>query len=219
MPAEQIYVAHVPGGTRIEQSHGALARSRILAEATAMFADRGFHGVTIRDLAARAGVNIAAINYHFRSKEDLHAAVIDTALSQWSSEVLSIETLGADAGLEAVLHHVMSALIAPVIDRDHNHLVLRLLAWNILESSASHLQGRVNAFAIVLSQLLAPYLPRACGADDSVLLAQWLVGQCLLISPALRPGHAALEADLAKLIDTSVKLAIGGLGSMTRTEA
>lgn len=216
MAAEPAPGLQVAAGARHDQSHGAQVRFRILSVATEMFADRGFQGVTIRDLAARAGVNIAAINYHYRSKEDLHAAVIDAALSQWSSEVLSVETLAPDAGLEVVLNHIMSALIAPVIEREHNHLLLRLLAWNMLESSASHLQGRVNAFALVLSQVLEPYLPRSFDTADCVLLAQWLVGQCLLISPALQPGRTLAPTDLLRLIETSVTLAMDGLRGVTR---
>ena len=39
-------------------------KHRLLAAATELFAEHGFHGTTIRDIAARAGVNVAAGNYH-----------------------------------------------------------------------------------------------------------------------------------------------------------
>src|SRR5580704_18264254 len=48
---------------------------RILKTAERLFAERGFNGVSVRTLAAAAGVNIASIGYHFRSKEGLLAEV------------------------------------------------------------------------------------------------------------------------------------------------
>jgi AcrR family transcriptional regulator len=46
-------------------------RDRILKTAERMFAARGFNGVSVRELAAAAQVNIASIGYHFRNKEGL----------------------------------------------------------------------------------------------------------------------------------------------------
>src|SRR5476649_388248 len=50
-------------------------RDRILKTAERLFAERGFNGVSVRELAAAANVNIASIGYHFRSKEGLLAEV------------------------------------------------------------------------------------------------------------------------------------------------
>jgi TetR/AcrR family transcriptional regulator, regulator of cefoperazone and chloramphenicol sensitivity len=51
-------------------------RSRILEAAGAIFAERGFDKATIRDICARASVNLASANYHFGDKERLYAATI-----------------------------------------------------------------------------------------------------------------------------------------------
>jgi AcrR family transcriptional regulator len=50
-------------------------RERILKTAERLFAERGFNGVSVRELAGAANVNIASIGYHFRSKEGLLAQV------------------------------------------------------------------------------------------------------------------------------------------------
>src|SRR6266436_4901991 len=49
-------------------------RSAILAAAERLYADRGFGDVTLRDIVAAAEVNLAAVNYHFGSKDELRAA-------------------------------------------------------------------------------------------------------------------------------------------------
>ena len=52
------------------------SRARIIEAAGQLFADRGFDGVSVRELARHAEVNAAAINYHFGGKEGLYHAVL-----------------------------------------------------------------------------------------------------------------------------------------------
>src|ERR1041385_425322 len=51
-------------------------RRRIIDAATELFAERGFHTTTARDIARRAGANVAAGNYHYGSKKDLYLEVL-----------------------------------------------------------------------------------------------------------------------------------------------
>ena len=51
-------------------------RKRLIAAASELFAERGFHGTKARDIAARAGVNLAAGNYHYGSKRELYLEVL-----------------------------------------------------------------------------------------------------------------------------------------------
>lgn len=50
-------------------------RRRLLDVAATLFAERGFHRTTARDVAENAGVNLAAANYHFGSKKALYLEV------------------------------------------------------------------------------------------------------------------------------------------------
>jgi AcrR family transcriptional regulator len=49
---------------------------RLLAAATELFARRGFHGTSIRQIAERAGANVAAGHYHYGSKRGLYLQVL-----------------------------------------------------------------------------------------------------------------------------------------------
>jgi AcrR family transcriptional regulator len=51
-------------------------RARLLDAAAGLFAEQGFHGTTVREIADRAGVNLAAGNYHFGSKRALYLEVL-----------------------------------------------------------------------------------------------------------------------------------------------
>ena len=50
-------------------------KARILSAAEEVFAARGFDGASTREIAARAGVNISSLHYHWESKETLYFAV------------------------------------------------------------------------------------------------------------------------------------------------
>jgi AcrR family transcriptional regulator len=56
-------------------------RREILKAAEESFAAAGFTGATTREVAARAGVNVATLHYHFGNKEGLYRAVIDRAVA------------------------------------------------------------------------------------------------------------------------------------------
>ena len=57
----------------------AIARQRLLDAACEAFAEYGYRRATVRDICARAGVNLSAVNYHFGSKRELYAEVLRLA--------------------------------------------------------------------------------------------------------------------------------------------
>ena len=61
-------------------------RKRLIAAASELFAERGFHATTARDIARRAGVNLAAGHYHYGSKKDLYLEVLQAQFAQiWTT--------------------------------------------------------------------------------------------------------------------------------------
>jgi AcrR family transcriptional regulator len=63
---------------RVTRASAKPTRDRIVAAATDLFSERSFDGATTREIAARAGVTQPLLNYHFRSKEELWQAAVDS---------------------------------------------------------------------------------------------------------------------------------------------
>ncbi len=53
-----------------------VTRDRLIDAAGAVFAERGYRGATMREIAERSGANLAAAHYHFGSKQDLYRDVV-----------------------------------------------------------------------------------------------------------------------------------------------
>lgn len=63
-------------------------KDRLIKVAMQMFAERGYDGVTVRDISREAGVSVGLINHHFGSKEGLREAVDRKFLKQFEEAVL-----------------------------------------------------------------------------------------------------------------------------------
>jgi AcrR family transcriptional regulator len=91
-------------------------RTAILAAAERLYADRGFGDVTLRDIVAEANVNLAAVNYHFGSKDELIAELFVTRSIQLNRERLRLLQAAEEAGGgRASIDAVLSALVGPTL--------------------------------------------------------------------------------------------------------
>lgn len=94
-------------------------KERILDSAEQLFAQRGFYGVSLRDITQAAGVDVALVGYHFGGKRELFTAVFERR-----AEVLHRERLER---LEAVrraalpgapaLEAIINAFTEPLLER------------------------------------------------------------------------------------------------------
>lgn len=91
-------------------------RTAILNAAERLYAERGFGDVTLRDIVAAAEVNLAAVNYHFGSKDELIAELfvsrsIATNRERLNELKLAEEAGGGRAGIDSILR----ALVGPTL--------------------------------------------------------------------------------------------------------
>lgn len=110
-------------------------RARILDAALDLFGERGLTGATVRDIAARAKVNVAAISYHFGGKEELYRAVAVMVIGGMEARIRSRAgpVLGeapgspeaALAGLETLIETIVDVVVGPQEMRRVARFVIR----------------------------------------------------------------------------------------------
>jgi AcrR family transcriptional regulator len=90
--------------------------SAILAAAERLYADRGFGDVTLRDIVAEANVNLAAVNYHFGSKDELIAELFVTRSLALNRERLQeLRAVEDRGGGRAEIADILRALVGPTL--------------------------------------------------------------------------------------------------------
>jgi len=89
-------------------------RTAILAAAERLYAERGFSDVTLRDIVAEANVNLAAVNYHFGSKDELIAELFVTRSLALNRERLKeLKAAEEKGGGRAEIADILRALVGP----------------------------------------------------------------------------------------------------------
>jgi AcrR family transcriptional regulator len=91
-------------------------RALILDAAERLYAERGFADVTLRDIVAEAGVNLAAVNYHFGSKDELIAELFVTRSIATNRERLNeLKAAETAGGGRADIESILRALVGPTL--------------------------------------------------------------------------------------------------------
>lgn len=93
-------------------------KTRILDAAEQLFADHGFANTSMRDITAAAEVNLAAVNYHFGSKESLFIAVMERGTVPLNQERLRrLDTLETTAGSTPLgTEELVRAFLTPMFE-------------------------------------------------------------------------------------------------------
>ena len=91
-----------------------MARSRnteqkIFDAATELFLEKGVDRTSVREIAAKAGINLALMNYYFRSKENLFSAIFSQLVKKNSEELIRI--LNSDLELEEKIRQYVNVYI------------------------------------------------------------------------------------------------------------
>ena len=206
-------------------------RERLLDAAGQVFSEKGFRAATVRDIVQKAGgANIAAVNYHFRDKEGLYAAVLEHFAREAVLKYPAHGGLPEDASPEEQFRAFVRAFLLRIFDKGHPSVHGKLMAREMIEPT--------RALDRIVEQVIRPMYGRLCGivkalAGPRVSLrqieasAKSVVGQCLFYKhcgPVIerldgrRPDVRDLDALADHIVEFSLH-AVRGLASPRRRAA
>ena len=141
-------------------------KERILGAAETLFAQHGFAGTSLRQVTSRADVNLAAVNYHFGSKENLINEVFRRRMDEMSQARLraleAAKILEMPERLPAVLAAFIEPALALTLDRQGGSAFVRVLARAYAEKNERLRKFLSDNYGQVLrefSRALAECLP------------------------------------------------------------
>jgi AcrR family transcriptional regulator len=225
------------GALREERSshdnRGAETRQRLIHSALEVFGEYGFDGASTRMLAERAGANLAAIPYHFGSKEGLYRAaaeyVVDFSKREMQPIIDRIESMAmerkvsrraASELLEELLQRFSSLVIgSPEADSWAGFIMREQLhpgaAFEIL------FEGLMKKLIDAASRMLAITLRMRPDDPRLMITTQTVLGQIVIF----RSGRAAvlrqlgwddISSDRLKLIQSVVRENLGRITGQTK---
>jgi AcrR family transcriptional regulator len=98
-------------------------KGRLLDAAEALFGDRGVAGVSVREITAAADANIAAVNYHFGSKDGLLEEVLNRRMEPLNAERLRLLDLVESAAGDGAptVEGILDAFVGPTFRMKRKH--------------------------------------------------------------------------------------------------
>ena len=195
-------------------------RARLLDAAREIFSQHGFQGATVRDICRHAEANVAAVNYHFGSKDGLFAEALNFA----PLKAMQLANVKADADPEVRLRLFIRDFMLMLLDEANGSLPCRIMARELADPTPA-LNKIVREAIAPLHEFLCKLLREIIG--DRVSEAELCrcmhstLGQCLYyrhshpvlqrLHPKLRYDYEEIEAIAGHITDFS----LAGIGHIS----
>ena len=121
-----------------------------------LFAVKGFDGASIRDIAKLADVNVASLNYHFKSKENLHQELVSYLIGEFKAKVTNIAQMKTAAEYSVKIYEAMTADSAKCLNQ-----FKIILATEGESCDTEPYPIGYEQFSAYLSKELTPKVPQA----------------------------------------------------------
>jgi len=206
-------------------------RERILSQAEVLFADKGYQGVSVREITAAADCNVAAVNYHFGNKQNLYLEVFR---ARWLPRAKrlhecfrrSLASQDAPSPASVIQALAQAFLIGPLSDEErhrHHQLMVREL-WEPTEALEVVADQVMGPFFREFTDTLRLLMPKGIGVEEERMAfsALSILGMVLYFNFArvAVTRITGCEYDLAfknRLVAHIVRFSCGGLdGIRTR---
>ncbi len=206
-------------------------RERLLDAGEVLFAECGFEGTSVRDVTGAAVCNVAAVSYHFGSKEGLYVAVFERRLDALREIRLAavrqvVEQAVQSGRLEDLLQAFVAAFLQPMLDPKRGGVMMRLFMRELNDPRlppgeiVRRMIGPIKSAMLEAMCRVRPNLDRMT-AD---LCLHSVVGQLvhvLQVHQIMRgaPPEAVPMLDMPRVVDHVVRFSLAGIEAVARERA
>lgn len=195
-------------------------RTALLRAAGEVFAEAGFRAATVRQICQRAGVNIAAVNYHFRDKTGLYLEVLRYAHAR-ARERHPDDTARLARATPAVrLHAFVRGLLRRLLDPGPTAWHGKLVAMEMINPSTAldHLiEEPIRPLAEDLRRIVTDVLGPGADPETVRLCGSSILSQCLFyrhcqsVIQRLFPQQRFGSGDIDRLADHIARFSLAAL--------
>ncbi|MET8029145.1 TetR/AcrR family transcriptional regulator [Streptomyces avermitilis] len=196
--------------TDLRREAGQRTRDGLQAAALELLAQRGQEGVTLREITDRAGVNVAAVSYHFGSLKALCDSAIEHALERYlDAQILALDSLGSTSTLQEVAAAFARPMVRALAAGGQDLAVMRTVARVGIDPPQGweRLAGKFDQSRREALRVLTANLP---GVDEQELIFRTRCAAGLLNWLALAPIGAELAAMSAEQIERQLVPVVAG---------
>ena len=186
----------------------------IVKAATHLFSERGFRGVTTRELAKACGVSEPVLYEHFADKRQLYAAILEQTAAENPSITRRIDEAFASNLAAPQFLHLIADTIVRFLDRNHNYS--RLVLFSALEGhelAQLNFEHHMKPFHTMLVKRLQADIDagtlRACDAVSAARVFLGMLNQYFVYD--LHFGFSLSKASRKKAIKGMVEIFLHGI--------
>ena len=195
-------------------------QQRLLESACALFAEKGYPSTTIADICDRARTNTAAVNYYFRSKENLYAEAWRLAF-QRSFEAHPLDGgVGHDAPPEARLRgHILSTVQRITDPKAYEFDIVEKERANPTGLLAEIMRSSIQPVRQHMAAIVRELLGEKASEQHVILCQRSIMAQCMHILLSRRLGRQVvgpprLKLGLEVIAEHIVRFSLAGIRDM-----
>ena len=196
---------------------------KLLVAAGEVFAENGFKNTTVRDICKRADVNVAAVNYHFGSKEKLYEAVWENSNRAAVKKRMDELDLARTDDPEKRIRLFVKTLLRNILDQNRPEWDFRIVAHEMISPTAAFdkiVDRVIRPGFLFLRDLVQEILGENVPKEKVEKCTLSIVGQCLyyrFANPVVRqllPEQTFDEKGLEEIADHITEFSLSALKQM-----
>lgn len=206
-------------GTATEQT-----RERLLNAAREEFSQHGFQGATVREICRRAEANVAAVNYHFGSKDGLLAEALNFA----PLKAMQLANIKADEDPEVRLRLFIRDFMLMLLDETNGSLPCRIMARELADPTPALDKIVREAIAPLhefLGKLLREIAGEKTGEAELHRCVYSILSQCLYyrhshpVQQRLHPKLCYDQKEIAAIAQHIADFSVAGINFISKSAA